>query len=331
MLFNALTGQSAQTGGGGRGENLGVVKVPDERVDRLSAIFKPRKTVFAEVLFVDVPGPRGKGGGFDGATLASLREADALVLVLRGFAGLDGTDPDPVRELADFESELILNDLVVVERRLERLKKEGAKTREKATLERICAALADERPLRLLELDADEERAISSFAFLSRRPLLAVLNTTEAQVSEAVPEALREAAAQRQLSVLTTCAAIEAEIASLDPEEQRDFLADLGLRETASARLIRGAYALLEYVSFFTVGEDEVRAWTVRRGSKAPRAAGRVHSDIERGFIRAEVMTYDDFIPVGSEARMKELGKLRVEGKEYVVQDGDILHFRFNV
>ncbi len=330
-LFNALTGQSAQTGGGGRGENIGTIKVPDARIDALSAIFKPKKTIYAEVIFVDVPGPRGKGGGFDGSTLASLREADALVLVLRGFVALDGSEPDPTRELADFESELILNDLVVVERRLERLKKENASTAERQVLERCFTALSEEQPLRLLELSAEEERAISSFAFLSRRPVLVVLNTPEGEVAAPLPPGLAEAAQARQLGVMAACAEIEAEIAALPADEQKEFLADLGLEDAASARLIRGAYALLDYISFFTVGEDEVRAWTVGRGSKAPRAAGRVHSDIERGFIRAEVMKYDEFIEVGSEAKMKSLGKLRVEGKEYVVEDGDIMHFRFNV
>ncbi|MBN2192939.1 MAG: redox-regulated ATPase YchF [Polyangiaceae bacterium] len=331
-FFNSLTGQSAQTGGG-RGDkaNLGVIKVPDTRIDRLSGIFKPKRTVYAEVLFVDVPGSRGKGGGFDSATVTALREADALVLVLRGFAGFDGLPPDPVRELADFESELILNDLVMVERRLERLKKEAGHDREKVVLDKLNAALQAEIPLRRVDLAPEEEREVTSFAFLSRRPLLVVLNAAESEVAAGVPAELEAAAADRQLGVMIACASIEAEVASLVPEEQREFLADLGVAEPAAARLIQRAYALLDYISFFTVGEDEVRAWPVRRGSKAPRAAGRVHSDIERGFIRAEVMRYDEFVQVGSEARMKDLGKLRIEGKEYVVQDGDIVHFRFNV
>ncbi len=331
-FFNALTGQHAQTGGGRSDKaNLGVIKVPDVRIDRLSSIFSPRRTIYAEVLFVDVPGSRGKGGGFDTATLNALREADALVLVLRGFVGIDGSEPDPVRELADFESELILNDLVMVERRLERLRKEAGHDREKAVLDRLNAALQEEVPLRRVDLAPEDEREVSSFAFLSRRPLLVVLNAAEADVVRGVPPELEAAASERQLGVMIACAAIEAEVAVLAPEEQREFLADLGVSEPAAARLIQRAYELLDYVSFFTVGEDEVRAWPVHRGSKAPRAAGRVHSDIERGFIRAEVMRYDEFIEVGTEARMKELGKLRVEGKEYVVQDGDIVHFRFNV
>jgi GTP-binding protein YchF len=331
-LFNALTGQSVQTGGGSKGKsNLGVIKVPDERLDRLTAIYRPRRTVPAEVVFVDVPGPRTKGGGLDGSTIQAVQEADALAVVLRAFDGADGSPPQPLKELRDFESELILADLGVVERRLERLNKERGGERQKAVLERCHEALNAERSLRMLELLPEEEREITSFAFLSRRPLLGVLNTREADIARGVPPELARSARERQIEVVDVCAAVEAEIASLAPEEQSEFLASLGIREPASARFIRAAYALLEYISFFTVGEDEVRAWTVRRGSKAPKAAGRVHSDMERGFIRAEVMSYDEFILVASEAKMKETGKLRIEGKEYVVQDGDILNFRFAV
>ncbi len=332
-LFNALTGQSAQTGAAGRSAkaNLGVIKVPDERVEKLSAIFKPRKTIFAEVMFVDVPGPRTKGGGLDSPTMQALRECDALAVVLRGFEGPDGSAPSPVRELADFVAELIINDQIVVERRLERLKKERGHEREQAVLDKCLECLGSEKPLRMLSLSPEEEREVVSYAFLSRRPLLAVLNTAEADAGKGVPDDLRDAAKRHGVEVVDACAAIEAEIATLPREEQDEFLAGMGIKEPAAARFIRGAYALLDYISFFTVGEDEVRAWTVYRGDKAPRAAGRVHSDIERGFIRAEVMTYDEFMVVRNEAKMKELGKLRVEGKEYVVQDGDILHFRFNV
>ena len=169
-----------------------------------------------------------------------------------------------------------------------------------------------------MQLPAEDEREISSFAFLSRKPLLAVLNTTEQDVTKPISDDLVVACHERKLEVVSVCASIEAEIGALPPEDQAEFLAGLGIAEPASALLIRAAYALLDYISFFTVGEDEVRAWTVYRGSKAPKAAGRVHSDIERGFIRAEVMAYDEFIPVANEAKMKELGKLRVEGKEYV-------------
>jgi GTP-binding protein YchF len=332
-LFNALTGQNAQTGGGGgkAKSNLGVIKVPDERIAKLTAIYKPKKTAHAEVLFVDVPGPRTKGSGIDGATIQALQEMDALAVVLRGFTNLEGEGPQPARELVDFEAELLLNDQLVVERRLERLAKEHSNDRQKAVLSRCLEELSAERPLRQLELSPEDEREISSFAFLSKRPLLAVVNTSEQEVTSPIAPDLIQACQARNVEVVSVCASLEAEIAALASDEQAEFLAGLGISEPASAKLIRAAYALLDYISFFTVGEDEVKAWTVRRGAKAPQAAGRIHSDIERGFIRAEVMAYDQFVPIANEAKMRELGKLRVEGKEYIMKDGDIVNFRFAV
>jgi ribosome-binding ATPase len=329
-LFNAMTGLGVQTGAGrGAKPNLGVIKVPDIRIDKLSAIFKPRKTIYAELSLVDVPGPRTKGGGLDSATIQALREADALALVIRGFQ--DAEKPDPVRELNDFDAEMVLNDQIVIERRLERLAKEKGHDREKVVLEKCLAVLSEGKTLRLAGLSADDEREIVSYAFLSLRPVLAVLNVAEADVTGPLPADFEKAAADKKIEPLKICASIESEISTLPKEEQAEFLSGMGITEGASARMIRAVYHLLDYISFFTVGEDEVRAWNVHRGDKAPRAAGRVHSDIERGFIRAEVMKYDEFIAVGSEVKMKETGKLHVEGKEYVVQDGDILHFRFNV
>jgi GTP-binding protein YchF len=331
-LFNALTGLDAQTGAGRKGRtNLGTIPVPDERVSRLSGIFRPRKTTFAEICFVDVPGPDAKGRGLDSATIGALREVDALALVLRGFSGVDGAEPDSLRELLDFEAELLLADLQVVERRLERLRRERANGPETAVLERCQQALDAECALRLVELSPDELRLLSTYALLSLRPALMVLNVSEADVGQAVPEALSEACAERGIETLVVCAQLEAEIARLPEAERAEFLSSLGVGEAAVARVIRSAYALLHYESFFTVGEDEVRAWTIRQGDLAPRAAGRVHSDIERGFIRAEVMAYDEFIQAGSEAAMRQSGRLRVEGKSYVVRDGDIINFRFNV
>lgn len=331
-LFNALTGQNAQTGGGGKSKsNLGVIKVPDERLTRLTSIYKPRRTVPAEILFVDVPGPRSKGSGIDSATIQALQEMDALALVLRGFPSLDGTPAQPLRELADFDAELILNDLAVVERRLDRIARERGSDRQKAVLSKCLEHLNAEQALRSLALSTEDEREITSFSFLSRKPWLAVLNTIEAEAAQPITPQLAEACRERKLELVIVCAALEAEIAALPVEDQAEFLSGLGFAEPASARLIRAAYTLLDYISFFTVGEDEVRAWTVHRGSKAPKAAGRIHSDIERGFIRAEVMAYDEFIPVANEAKMREIGKLRVEGKEYVMRDGDIVNFRFAV
>jgi GTP-binding protein YchF len=332
-LFEALTGQPAGASGSARSakSGLGVVRVPDERVTRLSALYHPKKTTYAEVVFVDTPRSKATPSGLDAAMLQAVAEADALVVVLRGFTDLGGAASNPERELQDFEAELILSDLGAVERRLERLAKTRDSDREKAVLERCLERLGAGSALRHLELSPEQEKAVSSFAFLSRRPLLVVLNTSEKDVGAPPPPGLAALAQASGAGLLAVCAAVEAEIARLPEEDQADFLASMGIDEPASARLIRSAYTLLDYISFFTVGEDEVRAWTVRRGSPAPRAAGRVHSDIERGFIRAEVMSYDEFIEAGSEARMKALGRFRVEGKDYVVEDGDIVNFRFNV
>jgi hypothetical protein len=331
-LFNALTGLH-KGGPAGRGQvNLGAIKVPDPRIDALSAIFKPRKTTFAEMLFVDVPGPAGKGSGLDAEALRALAEVDAFCLVVRAFPGLDGTPADPARELRDFDAELVLHDLGIVEKRLDRLRKEQHRgTGEYHELERVHAHLDQGAPLRSMGWSEAEEKKLAPFGFLSRRPLLVVVNVPEDAAAAPAPPAVEAAARERGAEVLSLCAAVEAEIADLAPADQPEFLRSLGLSEPARARFIRAAYHLLDLVSFFTVGEDEVRAWPIHRGDRAPRAAGRIHSDLERGFIRAEVTHYDDFMAVGSEARARQEGKMRLEGKEYVVKDGDILSIRFSV
>ncbi len=333
-LFNAITGLSAATGAGTKGKaNLGAVKVPDERVDTLAAIYKPKKTTHAEVVLVDVPGPAAKAGGLDAQTTAALREVDALVLVIRAFESpAHEKAPDPVRELKDFEAELILGDLAVIEKRIERLKKERGNPQEIDLLTKCEQHLSAEKPLRELTFTDAEEKMLSKYAFLAQRPLLVVVNVGEDAVGKPLPADLAAALAERKLEAAPVCATLEAEVAALAPEERGPFLAELGIKEPATSRVIRAAYKALDYISFFTTGEDEVKAWTIRRGWKAPKAAGRVHSDIERGFIRAEVTHYDDFMAAGgSEAKAREMGKFRLEGKDYVVQDGDIIHFRFNV
>lgn len=331
-LFNALTGLH-KGGPSARGQvNLGAIKVPDPRIDALSAHYKPRKTTFAEVRFVDVPGPAGKGRGLDAEALKALAEVDAFCLVVRGFPAADGAAADPGRELADFDAELLLHDQEIVEKRLDRLRKEQHKgTGEYHELERLHAQLDQGLPLRTMAWSDAEEKELVHFGFLSRRPLLAVVNAPEEAAAAPPPGAVVEAARPRGVEVLSLCAAVEAEIAQLDATEQPEFLASLGLAEPARARFIRAAYGLLDLVSFFTVGEDEVRAWPIRRGDRAPRAAGRIHSDLERGFIRAEVVHYDDLLALGSESRARQEGKLRLEGKEYVVKDGDVLNIRFAV
>ena len=328
-LFNALTGLHA----GARAQvNLGAIKVPDPRIDALSAIFKPKKTTYAEMRFVDVPGPKSKGTGLDAEALKALAEVDAFCLVVRGFAAPDGTPADPPRELTDFDAELVLHDLGIVEKRLERLRREHGKgTNVYLELERLHVHLDQGLPLRTMTWSDAEAKELAHYDFLSRRPLLAVVNVTEEDATAPAPAAFAAAAKARSADVLALCASVEAEIAQLEPAEQPAFLESLGLAEPARARFLHAAYRLLDLVSFFTVGEDEVRAWPIHRGDKAPRAAGKIHSDLERGFIRAEVTHYDDFIAAGSEHKARQEGKLRLEGKEYVVKDGDILNIRFAV
>ncbi|HVO24837.1 MAG TPA: DUF933 domain-containing protein [Candidatus Margulisiibacteriota bacterium] len=335
-IFNALTGQHADVGGFSEpGKvHLGTIKVPDARIDKLSEIFKPRKTTYAEMVFVDFPAAAEAAGShaLDTTTLTQMRETDALVQVVRGFPdAITGDAPQPVRDLENFKSELLLSDLVLIEKRLERLKKEKGKEQERALLERCKAVLDAERPLRQIDLSGEDAASIAGFGFLSRRPLMVVLNVGEAAVAAGMPTPVAEFLAAEQLEGLVLSGKIEMEIAALEPADRQAFLEDLGLKATARERFIRAAYQLLDQISFLTSGEDEVRAWTIKRGTHAVKAAGKIHSDIERGFIRAEVVHYDDFIHYGSDAKCREHGKLRLEGKEYVVKDGDIIHFRFNV
>ena len=324
-LFNAIT---ALHKSGDSHVHLGAIKVPDRRVDQLAAIYKPRKVTYAEMRFVDLPGPRGKA--MDAELLRPLSDVDALCLVLRGFVAPDGTQPDPVRELRDFDAELVLADLGVVERRLDRLRKEhaGKTGSEFHELTNLQIHLEAGHPLRTMKWTDAEQREMAHFGFLSRRPMLVVLNVAESDAARPLPPALETEVRVRGAEGLALSAAVEAEIAELDPAEQPAFLESIGLREPARERFIRAAYHLLDLASFFTVGEDEVRAWTIHRGDRAPRAAGKIHSDLERGFIRAEVIHYEEFMAAGSEGKARERGKMRLEGKEYVVRDGDILHVR---
>ncbi len=331
-VFNTMTGLDAPVGYGGE-VRLGTVRVPDERIDALSEVFSPRKTTYAEMSFCDVPGEHGSDKkGLSPRGLQQIRDQEALCLVLRDFANPALTsDPDPLGDLEAFHVECIFSDLEVVEKRLERAKKERADAHEIATFELAAATLEEERPLRSIP-DSDLDRTLlKGFGILSDRPLLVALNRSEERAAEPMPEELAARIEGLDAAGLTLCASVEADIAGMSAEDQADFLADLGLSESALARFIRAAYGLLDLISFFTVGPDEVRAWTVRRGTPAQRAAGKIHSDLERGFIRAEVTPYAVFREYGSEAAVKEAGKLQVEGKTYIVADGDIMHVRFNV
>jgi len=328
-LFNALTGQDAPTGFSTGKVNLGTIKVPDGRVDRLAELDDPDKVTYAELAFADVPGGRGEQS-LDPQTLGRIREMEALVQVARGFDP-GGSPPDPIAEIMGFEDELKLADMQVAEKRVERLAKDHSDPRQLALLERCLAVLGDNSPLRDAELTDDEKESLQGFAFLSLKPLLVVLSLPEESVAAPLPPELEQLAGKKGLRVMPISGPIEAEISALDPDDQAEFLKDLGLEETASARFIRAAFAMLDLITFLTHGSDECRAWPIRRGSTAIDAAGTVHSDLARGFIRAEVIHFADLDRLGSESACRDEGVFRIEGKDYVVEDGDICHIRFNV
>jgi hypothetical protein len=342
-LFNLLTGSSAATSsfGGARGElHAGIARVPDERVDRLSELFKPKRTTHAVFEVVDLAGiARGEHQGLDAK---EFRNADALLHVVRAFPDAAGAPADPRRDVGDLETELILADLEVVERRLERLeaslkkKRTDVEVKEQGILLKVKPALESEAPIRAMDLTEDEARVLRGFTFLSQKPILHCMNFAEKDVERSanLPEVLGPALAltRPHTRLGWVSAVIEAEVAQLAGQEQAAFLAELGLAEPAITRVLTDCYALLGLISFFTVGEDEVRAWSVPERTRAQDAAGAVHSDIARGFIRAEVVGYDELIAAGgSMAVVRERGQFRLEGKDYLVRDGEICHFRFNV
>jgi ribosome-binding ATPase len=338
-IFNTLTGLAAEVGGYGAREkaNIGVIKVPDHRVDKLAEIYNPKKKTYAEISFVDVAGPQAEDAeqaqsGLDPKLVQHMREADALVHVVRAFDNsMLSQTADPARDIRSFDDELMLTDLVQIENRITRLKKEKDSARENDLMVRLKSALEEEHPLRDVELTHEDIGLIAGFRFLSLKPLLLLLNQSEEAVSGGVPAEVHALGESKKLSAIAMSGKAEMEIAQLAADEQREFLQDLGITEPARDRFIRAAYSLLDLISFLTSGEDECRAWSIKRGTTAHKAAGVIHSDIERGFIRAEVTRFEDLAELGSEARCREHGKLRLEGKDYVVQDGDVVHFRFNV
>ena len=347
-VFNALTGGHAETGGfsGGRAApNVGVVKVPDERLDRLSELFKPKKTTPADVTYVDVAIPAGaaREGTIQADVLAQIRNADALLHVARAFDGGTADRPaDPWRDVEELDLEFTIADLSVIEKRLEKLRTSGrhgsASEREQNALEeellaRLEPHLSDGKPLRSLALEQDEERRLRGFRFLTQKPVLVVLNIDEAQLgaATALEEQGRDRYGQPATDVAALAGKIEAEIAELPADDAALFMEDLGIAEPSRGRVIRLTYGLLGLFSFFTSGEDECRAWTLRTGASAVDAAGAIHSDLARGFIRAEVVTYDDLMACGSMAEARKRGQLRSEGKAYQVQDGDVIQVLFNV
>jgi GTP-binding protein YchF len=321
----------------GKGETtVGISKVPDARLDRLTAMYNPRKRVPATVEFTDLA---ATGAGAKALVdVVAYKNADALVHVLRAFNDPAVAHPtgsiDPARDARAMEDELILADLGVAERRLERLEKD-LKRGKSAELERerdvlvVCkTALEEGKPLRALGLMGEDLKRLRGFQFLSAKPLLIVVNVDESQLATDWSSGAGGVMA-RAVGTVTVCAKIELEIAQLDAADAAAFLADLGLTASGLDRVIRASYDLLGYLSFFTVGEDECRAWSIPRGTPAQLAAGEIHSDIARGFIRAEVVSYDALIARGSMAASRDHGEVRLEGKDYVVQDGDIINFRF--
>jgi GTP-binding protein YchF len=340
-LFNTLTAshQATDKYSTSSQTNVGQANVRDTRLETLRDLFNPKRYVPATVQYVDIPGMK-KGESAESLDLDKLKTVDALVHVVRAFDDPEILHPegsvDAARDVATVDLELILADHTIVERRLERLEKATKRglnpeeVRERQILsEVVLPALESEKPLREIELDPEDEKRLRGFQLLSAKPMLIVINADETRAADA-PEAFG-VQPRPQVRAVTVSAPIEQEISTLSPEEQKDFLADLGLTEPSIDRVTRASYDLLGVISFFTVGEDEVRAWTIRRGTKAREAAGAIHSDIERGFIRAEVVQCDDLIRLKTMAACRDAGLFRLEGKEYVVKDGDVVHFRFNV
>jgi GTP-binding protein YchF len=347
-VFNALTGAHAETGGfsGGRAvPNVSVVKVPDERVDRLAALFNPKKTVYADVTYVDVAIPAGaaREGSVNPDVLAQIRNADALLHVARAF-----DDPasvvaaDPWRDVDDLDLEFTVADLSVIEKRLEKLATQGrhgsqaereAAQREEELLRRVEPHLSEGKPIRSFGLSDDEELLLRGYRFLTQKPVLVVLNIDEGRLTEvdALESAGRERYGQPHTDVAALAGKIEAEIGELPEDDARLFMDDLGISEPSRGRVIRLTYQLLGLFSFFTAGEDECRAWTLARGSTAVDAAGAIHSDLARGFIRAQVISFEDLIEAGSMAEARKRGTLRQEGKSYLIADGDVIEVLFNV
>ena len=354
-LFNALTAQGAPS------ENypfctvepnVGMVEVPDARLDRIHELMQSKSRVPTMIQFVDIAGlvkGASEGEGLGNKFLGNIREVDAVAHVLRCFDDPDVThvlgEVDPVRDREIVETELALADLETVERRLERVSKKAKSgdkeaVREQAVLERCMAVLTEGEPIRALALNDEEHRILKGFQLLTSKPVLYVANVAEDDLPEGVnawTEQLRAAIAEddpgarEDEAMVAICSAIESELAELEPDERDAFLEDLGLAETGLNRLIRAAYDLLGLQTFFTTGENESRAWTIRAGSTASQAAGTIHTDFERGFIKAETIHFDEFVNVGSWKEAKERGRLRQEGRDYSVADGDIMLFRFNV
>ena len=349
-LFNAITQAGAESANYPFctiEPNIGIVDVPDERIDRLAEMYNPKKVTRAYIEFVDIAGlvkGASQGEGLGNKFLSHIREVDAIVHVVRCFEDTNITHVDgsidPIRDIETINLELILSDVEIIDRRIDRVKKQmkGDKSlaAELELLERVKAAMEEGKPARSLEYSKEEEEMMREVALISMKPVLYAANLAEDDFSKGIENnkfyrMVEEYAAEEKSEVIPVSARIEEEISQLDADEKTVFLEELGMNESGLDRLIRASYKLLGLISYLTAGEPEVRAWTITNGTKAPQAAGKIHSDFERGFIRAEVVAYDDLIACGNMVAAKEKGLVRSEGKEYVMKDGDIVLFRFNV
>jgi len=336
-VFNALTGTDTQVGTFGKIEShIAVVKVPDARVDWLKQLYVPEKTVYADIEFVDIPGNINDSS--DAGIIAVAREVEALAFVIRAFDNPEVAHPlgenSPLRDFEEIKTGLILADMAIAEKRIERLKKSSVKASaapeeklELIVLEKIMKTFESERGASEAGLTAPEEKAIRSFQFLTLKPYLALLNVSD----NALKTEQTVSTLAKLPNCMTICANIEMEIGQLDEKDRKGFLDDLGIETLSLVPFIRNAYKTLGLISFFTVGKDEVHAWTIKKGTPAVAAAGKIHSDLERGFIRAEAFSYNDLKTSGSEQAVKKAGLFRLEGKDYTVQDGDILSIKFSV
>ena len=348
-LFNAITKKSilmANYPFATIDPNVGVVIVPDERIDVLKNMYNPERVIPTTYEFTDIAGlvkGASNGEGLGNKFLSHIREVDAVVEVVRCFDDENiihvGGSVDPIRDIEVINVELVLSDLEIVTSRINRIGKKAMTTKNKddvkeiELLERIKEALESNIPVRKLGLDEEEKKLISSFNLITLKPIIYALNVEDGDINTGnnYTKLVEDYAKKEGSETAIICAKLESELSELDEEEKKLFLDDLGIKESGVERLINKTYDLLGLATFFTVGKDEVRAWTFKKGSKAPECAGIIHSDFEKGFIKAEVMSYGDLVSAGSELKVRELGKARIEGKEYVMQDGDICHFRFNV
>ena len=349
-LFNSLTKAGALSANypfATIDPNVGIVSVPDERIVKLGELYHTKKVTPATIEFVDIAGlvkGASKGEGLGNKFLSNIRECDAIVHVVRCFENDDiihvEGNINPARDIETINLELILSDVEMLERRIDKTKKmlKGDKKYQKDIdlFERVLDALNEGKPARSVECDDDEKAILSEVALLTNKPVIYAANMSDEDFSNGIDsnegyKAVQKIAAEEHAGVLPICAQIEEEIVEMDKEEKEMFLADMGLEESGLDRLIKECYALLGLISYLTAGKQEVRAWTIKKGTKAPQAAGKIHSDFERGFIRAEVIAYDDLIACGSMTAAKEKGLVRSEGKDYVMKDGDVVLFRFNV